>query len=127
MAEESLTRYEQRQTNRLDGKVDEIAGLVDEEDMMLALMEVLDEETIIPDVGRYYTFLYKAKTPDLLYDQHPLIACVGLFRWGFRGLNYHWGDFHNYTWEEVQGKLHVIYQNELSDARSIPYQKFLNS
>ena len=41
MAEESLTRYEQRQTNRLDGKVDEIAGRVDEEDMMLALLEYL--------------------------------------------------------------------------------------
>ena len=84
---------------------------VDEEDMMLSLLEVLDEETLIPDVGRYYTFIYKSfKTPNILYDQHPLIACVGLFGVGIPWSQLSLGDFHNYTWEEVQGQLHVIYQ-----------------
>ena len=41
-------------------------------------------------VGGFYTFVYNAKTPKITYDQHPLIACVDLFSWGFRGLNFHW-------------------------------------
>ena len=43
-------------------------------------------------------------------------------RWGFKGLNYHWGEVRNYTWNEVIGQLHVIYPMELTDLRSIPYQ-----
>ena len=32
-----------------------------------------------------------AKTKGLEYDQHPLIACIDVQRWGFRGINYHLG------------------------------------
>ena len=57
----------------------------DQEEMMLEIMQVLNETvTPIPDVGNFYTFVYNAKTPGEEYDQHPLIACVELFAWGFR-------------------------------------------
>tara|TARA_B100001939_G_scaffold344179_1_gene358146 strand:+ start:1742 stop:2047 length:306 start_codon:yes stop_codon:yes gene_type:complete len=93
------------------------------DDMMLEIISTLKETTPVPDVGRYYTFIYKPKTPEIRYDEYPLIACVGLYKWGFRGINYHWGDFRNYDWMEVVGNLHLIYPLELSDMRSIPYQK----
>ena len=125
--EEDLKTYRADKRNRLYGNTDDIFALNDEEDMMIALLEILSETELVPTVGKYYTFVYTAKTPDIQYDQHPLIACVDIFKWGFRGINYHWRDFRNYTWEEVQGQLHVIYPNELQDARSIPYQKFLNT
>ena len=100
--------------------------LSDPEDMMLEIMNLLkDTVTPVPDVGKYYTFIYAPKTPRIRYDQFPLIACVGLFRWGFRGMNYHWGgDFRNYTWNEVLGQLHIAYPMEMDDLRSIPYQNF---
>jgi len=107
------------------GAANDIANMGDPDDMMLALMGVLTDTEVAPTVGRYYTFIYKAETPEILYDQFPLIACVGVYPWGFRGLNYHWGEFRNYTWEELQSLLYVIYPNELEEARSIPYQKFV--
>ena len=121
--------YLESDTNRLEYVVDDIINLPDADDRMLALTEVLREVEVVPDVGRYYTFIYQPKTPRIEYDQFPLIACIGLFKWGFRGINYHWaargGDpYRNYTWQEVIGNLHVVYPLELNDARSIPYQSF---
>ena len=115
--------YLKSETNRLNLIADQIISLQDEEEMMIALMEVLTETELIPDVGRYYTFIYSPKTPRIKYDQFPLIACIELFPWGFRGINYHLGGaFRNYTWNEINGFLHLIYPNELEDARRIPYQ-----
>ena len=107
------------------GAANDIANMGDEDGMFLALMEVLDEFEVAPSVGRYYTFIYNAKTKGIQYDEFPLIACIGVYPWGFRGLNYHWGEFKNYTWEELGSALYLIYPNELEEARSIPYQKFV--
>lgn len=114
--------YLKSRVNRVEKKVSEISSLRDPEDMMIELMSILKDTSLVPEVGRYYTFIYTAKTPRIEYDQHPLIACIGIFNWGFRGLNYHWGDFRNYTWEEVSGSLYNVYPMEVNDMRSIPYQ-----
>jgi len=96
----------------------------DPEDLMLIIMENLKEDSIYPEVGKFYTFVYNPKTPNIEYDQHPLIACVELNSWGFRGLNFHWRKHRNYTWPEVAGKLYKIQYNELDEMLSIPYAKF---
>ena len=98
----------------------------DPEEMMMEIMEVLnDTVTPIPEVGKFYTFVYNAKTPDITYDQHPLIACTDLQSWGFKGLNFHWRQSRNYTWEELAGQLYIVQYNELDDLLSIPYGKFI--
>tara|TARA_R110002020_G_scaffold9710_10_gene38074 strand:+ start:1682 stop:2059 length:378 start_codon:yes stop_codon:yes gene_type:complete len=116
--------YLENAENRLEYVVDDIINKTTADDRMIALLEVLEETEVVPDVGRYYTFVYAPKTPRIRYDQNPLIACVSVDRWGFKGLNYHWGKLRNYTWNEVIGNLHVIYPLELRDARSIPIQYF---
>ena len=94
----------------------------DQEEMMLEIMGVLnDTVTPIPEAGKFYTFVYNAKTPRITYDQHPLIACTEVFRWGFRGANFHLGKYRNYTWEEVAGQLNIVDYEELGDLLSIPY------
>ena len=98
----------------------------DPEEMMLEIMEALNNTvTPIPDVGNFYTFVYNAKTPGESYDQHPLIACMALFPWGFRGLNFHWQRYRNYTWAEVVGKLHIVEYQELDELLGLQYGKFL--
>ena len=98
----------------------------DPEEMMMEIMEVLnDTVTPIPEVGKFYTFVYNAKTPDITYDQHPLIACTDLQAWGFKGLNFHWRQSRNYTWEELAGQLYIVQWNELDDLLAIPYGKFI--
>jgi len=97
----------------------------DPEEIMLLIMEIFTIEVLYPEQGKFYTFVYNAKTPNETYDQHPLIACMELFRWGFRGLNFHWQKYRNYTWEEVSGKLHVVEFQELDELLALQYGKFL--
>jgi hypothetical protein len=99
-------------------------GANDPEDLMLIIMDVLKEEVLYPEPGNFYTFIYNPKTPDIQYDQHPLIACTELQKWGFKAMNFHWRKSRNYTWEEVAGKFHVVKYNELDEMLSIPYAKF---
>ena len=104
-----------------------ITGLTDPESIMLEIMDVFNESEFIPDVGKYYTFIYIPKTQEIKFDQFPLIACIEIQKWGFKGLNFHWGEVRNYTWLEVAGKLHIIKNNEIDYLRSVPYAKFMKS
>ena len=97
----------------------------DPEDIMLLIMEIFTIQEIVPEAGKFYTFIYNAKTPNISYDQHPLIACVEVFRWGFRGLNFHWQNYRNYTWEEIPGQLHVVEFQELDELIALQYGKFI--
>ena len=112
-------RVEELKERVLQGNVN------DPEDIMLLIMEIFTIQEIVPEAGKFYTFIYNAKTPNISYDQHPLIACVEVFRWGFRGLNFHWQNYRNYTWEEVAGKLHVVQFQELDELLALQYGKFI--
>jgi hypothetical protein len=100
------------------------SGSTDPEDIMMLIMDIFKEEVLYPEPGKYYTFLYKPKTPEIEYDQHPLIACTELYKWGFKGINFHWREGRQYTWEEVIGKLHVVKYNELDELFALQYGKF---
>ena len=104
-----------------------ISGLTDSESIMMEIMDVFRETEFIPDVGKYYTFIYIPKTQGIDFDQFPLIACTDIQRWGFKGLNFHWGTVRNYTWLEVAGKLHTIKNNEIDYLRSVRYARFMKS
>ena len=118
---------DQEEDNRIRASLSELNNQTnDPEEMMLEIMDALnDTVTPVPDVGNFYTFVYNAKTPGEQYDQHPLIACMGLFSWGFRGLNFHWQKYRNYTWNELAGQLYIVQPNELDDLLAIPYAKFI--
>ena len=113
--------------NRIEEVKDELEKSInDPEDLMLIIMEALNNTvTPIPEVGQYYTFIYNAKTPNITYDQHPLIACTDLQSWGFKGLNFHWRQSRNYTWEELAGQLYIVDYDELDDLLRFPYGKFI--
>jgi len=118
---------DQEENNRVRASLSELNNQTnDPEEMMLEIMGALnDTVTPVPDVGNFYTFVYNAKTPGESYDQHPLIACMGIFPWGFRGLNFHWQKYRNYTWGELAGQLYIVKPNELDDLLAIPYAKFI--
>jgi len=113
--------------NRIEEVKDDLEKSInDPEEMMLIIMEALNSTvTPIPEVGQFYTFIYNAKTPDITYDQHPLIACTDLQSWGFKGLNFHWRQSRNYTWEELAGQLYIVDYDELDDLLRFPYGKFI--
>ena len=113
--------FESRE-KELRERIQEI-NTMDPDDLMLVIMEVLQVEVLYPQPPYFYTFVYKPKTPNITYDQYPLIECQELFKWGFRGFNFHWRKSRNYTWAEIIGKLHIIRYDEMNTMLSIPYQK----
>ena len=114
----------QSSSSRVNQLKRKVKGLVKSDDVMFEIISVFRETEIIPSVGKYYTFIYTPKTQDIEFDQFPLIACIDVQRWGFKGVNYHWGSVRNYTWQEVEGFLHVIEDDEIEYLRSLNYGNF---
>lgn len=110
--------------SRIDILEQRIIRLSDPEDIMIEILDVFDRTELVPEVGNYYTFVYNPKTPNISYDQHPLVAVTSIERWGFNGVNFHWGDSRRYTWQEIAGKLHEIDNSEITALRNINYAKF---
>jgi len=107
---------------------DNLIGIESPDDLMLEILEALSETETVPEAGNYYTFVYQPKTPGIKYDEFPLVAVTDVFSWGFKGLNFHWGNVRQYTWQEMIGNLHIVNSEEMESLRSIPYGKIrLNS
>ena len=115
--------------NRVRSVVNGLIGTEDPDDIMIELMDNLSTTvTSSPSVGKYYVFVYNAKTPNIQFDSNPLVAVTDVFEWGFRGINLHIGQYRNYTYNELVGQLYEVNSYELSDVRELPFGKMqLNS
>ena len=114
--------------NRVRSVVDSLIGTEDADDIMIELMDTLtDTVTSSPSVGKYYVFVYKAKTPNIRYDAHPFVVVTGVYQWGFSGFNFHWNDYRRYSWQEVVSNLYEIYPSELNTMESVPIARFRSS
>jgi hypothetical protein len=108
--------------------IDNVIGTEDPDDLMLEIMSVLQESGRVPQAGKFYTFVYSPKTPNISYDQNPLVAVTEVYKWGFKAINFHWGELRQYTWSEVAGQLYEVYPDELADLREVPFANIrLNS
>ena len=110
-------------SNRIRNVLDNLIGNEDPDDLMIEILDAIQESGKIPSVGKYYVFVYNPKTPNIEYDQNPLVAVTDRFQWGFRGINFHWGKVRQYTWDEIPGSLYEVYADELADLREIPFGK----
>ena len=115
--------------NRVRSVVDNLIGTEEADDIMIELMDTLTSTyTSSPSAGKYYLFVYNAKTPNIQFDSNPLVAVTDVFEWGFRGINLHVGQYRNYTYNELIGQLYEVNSYELSDVRELPFGKIqLNS
>jgi len=110
-------------SNRVRGILDDLIGMEDPDDMMKRIMETLTEtpKTSIEE-GKFYTFVYVPKTPNIQFDLNPLVLIGNRFQWGFRAYNEHWRDIRNYTWNEIFGGVYEVYPEEFQDLSTIPYK-----
>jgi hypothetical protein len=108
-------------SNRIRGVLDNLIGNEDPDDLMIEILDAIKESGKMPSVGKYYVFVYNPKTPNVQYDQNPLVAVTNIFQWGFRGINFHWEKMRQYTWDEIPGSLYEVYAEELADLREIPF------
>ena len=109
-------------SNRVRSVVDSLIGTEGADDIMIELMDTLTStSTSSPSAGKYYVFVYSAKTPNIQFDSNPLVAVTDVFEWGFRGINLHIGQYRNYTYNELVGQLYEVNPDELSDVRELPF------
>ena len=111
------------QENRVRGVINDLIGVETPDDIMENLIGVLSEGSKIPTAGNYYTFFYNAKTTGTQYDEHPLVAVTDVFSWGFRGINFHWGDNRQYNYNQIVGGLYEVYPEEMSDVIELGFAK----
>ena len=112
--------------NRIEPVIGDLKSEKDIGERMELIMYALnDTVTPIPEEGNICTFKYFAKTPNISYDQHPLVAVTELFPWGFRGINFHHQEYRNYTFEELGTQVYIVQRDELDDLLSLDYGKFL--
>jgi hypothetical protein len=109
--------------SKIDALKKRIGNSSDPVEIMGAILDIFGIVSYPPIPGNYYTFVYRAKTPKLLYDQHPLIACLELEEWGFRGFNFHLNKHRNYTWPEVRSNICIVDNDEISFFRNLKYIK----
>ena len=91
---------------------------------MRLLLDSLSPSEIVPEPNKYYTFIYKAKTRGITYDQNPLILCGDVFKWGFNGFNSHWNLVRQYSWNEVLSNVYPLSDEEFNFLQSIPLAYF---
>lgn len=112
--------------NRIEPIIEEIRSEPDVNDRMELIMYALNDTVApIPEEGNICTFKYYAKTLNISYDQNPLVAVSEILPWGFRGINFHYQEYRQYTWEELGTQVYIIRPDELDDLLSLQYGKFV--
>ena len=113
--------------SRIKDIKDNLIGTEDADDLMMEILGVLEEGSKTPEVGKFYVFVYNPKTSGIRYDQNPLVGVTGVYEWGFKGINFHWNDHRNYTFNEIAGGLYEVSNEELNDLDGIPFARFRHS
>ena len=94
---------------------------------MEMLLQNLSPSEIVPEPNKYYTFVYKAKSRGITYDQNPLILCGSVFNWGFNGFNIHWNSVRQYSWNEVLSNVYTLTDEEFNFLQKVPLAYFRNT
>jgi hypothetical protein len=119
--------------NRIQAIKDKLIGTEKPEYLMNEILNAIKNTNrgSQPTPGKYYTYIYYAKTPRILYDRHPLIQAVELTQYGFKGFNYHLGEIRQYNTIDGNRLVSGIYEITVAEFNllvDVPYQKIvLNS
>ena len=115
----------QKTDNRIIPVKRDLVGVESPSELMNMIIERLqDSESKFPSAGKYYTYIYYAKTPNIIYDRYPLIMSSEPMDYGFFGFDYHWGKMRQYTFREVASPFYEVTMSEFNTLRSIPYADF---
>lgn len=124
--------YNKSKSKSLRDLQESLLGLETSEELMDEILSRLrgSERPLPPVPGRFYTYVYYAKTPRIRYDRHPLIIADSLLPRGFRGFNFHLGTYRQYNTQDgdrlVSG-LYELSRDEFSILLKIPYGKIVQN
>lgn len=109
--------------NRIRPVLDDLIGIEDPDDLMQELLGLITTTQKAPTPGSFCIFVYNPKTLGIQYDEYPFVAVSDIYQWGFRGINFHWGEMRQYTWSEIIGDVHIVYPEEVRDLQALPFGK----
>lgn len=92
---------------------------------MSKLLDVLQPVGLVPQEGKTYFFIYIAKSPNIIFDRHPLVTVSYVANWGFSGYSHHWNKVRNYDFSEMMSQLYEVNDNEISSAIKYPVMKVM--
>jgi hypothetical protein len=124
--------YSKSKSKSLTELKESLLGVENPDELMNEILSRLSgSEVPLPPVpGRYYTYVYYAKTPKIRYDRYPLIIVDSLLPRGFRGYNFHLGKYRQYNTQDgdrlVSG-LYELSRDEFSILLRIPYGKIVRN
>ena len=95
-------------------------GSKPQSNMFVVLNKLGSSSGNVPEVDKYYTFVYTPKTKNIQYDQHPFVLVSSVHNWGFCGINMHWDDYRRYTWAEMETPLYEILDEEVEQFNKFP-------
>ncbi|MGA1047986.1 MAG: hypothetical protein ACO3UU_08235 [Minisyncoccia bacterium] len=126
-------RRPQQIRNRIRPILEDLRSVSSPDKKMNMILEVIENTNrgMTPQAGKYYTFIYYAETPKLLYDKHPLIKAGDLLPKGFRGFNYHLGSIKQYNTEGNGDRLVTgLYEVSIAEfdlLRKVAYQNLIKN
>jgi len=124
--------YSKSKSKSLINLKESLLGVEKPEELMNEILSRLQgsEVPLPPIPGRYYTYVYYAKTPRIRYDRYPLIIASNLLPRGFMGFNFHLGKYRQYNTQDgdrlVSG-LYELSRDEFSILLRIPYRKIIQN
>lgn len=120
-----------KKTNQLKYLKESLLGGENPRELMNEILTRLSgSEVPSPTPGRYYTYIYYAKTPRIVYDQHPLIRAGEILSRGFMGFNFHLGKIRQYNTvdgDRLVSGLYELSRAEFETLLTIPYRKLVQN
>lgn len=115
-----------RKNNRLYDVYKNYKNLGGPRDIMNSIISALNASTVYPPrPGKYYTFVYYAKTKKIAFDRHPLIMAESVNEEHFYGYNFHWPEMRHYIFDGIVDGLYELNRKEYDLLRKIPYKEII--
>ena len=114
--------------NRVKPLLDKLIGVEESETIMTELRTVLaDSQAKIPVPGSVYVYTYIAEKPDFLTDMYPVVQVLGVYEWGWTGMNLHIRKQRNYTIGNNTTPLYLLKPNEVQTVLTLPLMQLYQS
>lgn len=114
--------------NRVKPLVDKLIGIEDSEIIMQELSIVLsDSISPIPIPGKVFVYTYIAERPELLTDMYPIVQVLGVYDWGWTGINLHLKKPRNYSTGNNATPLYMLKPIEVQSALTLPLMQLYQS
>ena len=109
--------------NRISPVLDRLIGIEDPSQLVTELEEVISDSVSPPEAGQFFVFSYVPKKADTIFDVNPLVAVTEVYSWGFRGVNFHHGQFRTYSFSNLVGQTYRVYPEEIKDLQALAFGK----